>query len=195
MGSLLPVGVLFFSSYFSPSPRVSICLFFFFFQFQSLCFGLLNFILDPFTKVFYGFNSVLKLQFVIYCFFTIRSLFFWFLIWPLAFLLEFYWFSILFFNQSLCFFLFQFSPHSFDFFSFVEVLFFNLTLQFIFLDSLKVFFLISVFTLLLLIILFISSFFFRLHPSVFDMYFGIRFHIFCICHAFDLIIWVTSFKC
>ena len=68
MGSLLPVGVLFFSSYFSPSPRVSICLFFFFFQFQSLCFGLLNFVLDPFTKVFYGFNSVLKLQFVIYCF-------------------------------------------------------------------------------------------------------------------------------
>jgi len=34
MGSLLPVGVLFFSSYFSPSPRVSICLFFFFFNFN-----------------------------------------------------------------------------------------------------------------------------------------------------------------
>jgi hypothetical protein len=39
-----------------------------FFQFHSLCFLLFIFIFDPFRKALYVFNSVLKLQFVIYCF-------------------------------------------------------------------------------------------------------------------------------
>jgi len=38
------------------------------FQFQSLCFLLLNFIIDPFIKFYYVFNLVLKLYFVIYYF-------------------------------------------------------------------------------------------------------------------------------
>jgi hypothetical protein len=48
----------------------------FFFQFQFLSFLLLIFIFGPLRKEFYVFNLVLKLQFVIYFFFSIRSLFF-----------------------------------------------------------------------------------------------------------------------
>jgi hypothetical protein len=106
-----------FSFFFSFFTRESACSssFLFVFQFQFLWFLLLIFIFGPLRKVFYVFNLVLKLQFVIYFFFYSLLILLIFDFFSLALSLKFYWFSISSFNQNLCFF-FQFSPHSFDFF-------------------------------------------------------------------------------
>jgi len=125
-GRFVTDGHFLFSSFFSFFTRESACSssFLFVFQFQFLCFLLLIFIFGPLRKVFYVFNLVLKLQFVIF-FFSIRSLFFWFLIFfPLVLSLKFYWFLISSFNQSLCFF-FNLALILLIFFSFCYSFFFQ----------------------------------------------------------------------
>jgi hypothetical protein len=101
--------------------------FFFIFQFQSLCFLLIIFILDPFIKKNYVFNLVLsyKLSYIICFQFGLYSFDFWFF--SLALLLKFYWFSIssirvyivlFFFNLALILFIFFLLLKFFFFFQF-----------------------------------------------------------------------------
>jgi hypothetical protein len=90
--NLLPMVISsFFFLLFSLPVKVQVYPFFLFvFQFQSLCFLLLIFVHDPFKKVFYVFNSVLKLQFIIYCFHQFGRYFFDLSFLPLDLLLKFY---------------------------------------------------------------------------------------------------------
>jgi hypothetical protein len=104
--------------FFFLSTRESACLssFLFVFQFQSLCFLLLIFFLSHFRKVFYIFNLVLKLQFVIF-FFSICFLLFWFLIFSLdSFIKILLIFDFILQSKFMLFYFFQYIPHSFDFF-------------------------------------------------------------------------------
>jgi len=80
MSGLSSVGVFFFFFLLFSLSQSKYMFVLFFFQFQSLCFGWLNFILDPFTNFFF----MISIQFLnynfSYIFFLIWSLFFWFLI-------------------------------------------------------------------------------------------------------------------
>jgi hypothetical protein len=114
----------FFSTFLSFPIKVHVCPFFFLFSFSALIFFIIYFHHWPFWKVFYVFNSVLKLQFVIYIFSQIRSLFFWFVIFTLgSFVNVLSVFNFILQSKFMLLF-FQFSLHSFDFFFSLLIIFF-----------------------------------------------------------------------
>ena len=186
--SLVVISFFFFLLFSLPDKARVFPLFFFLFQFQFLYFLSHIFISSLFRKVLYVFNSVLELEAVIYCFFqsSLYSCGFSFSL--LTLFLKFYWFSISSFNQSLCCLIFSnlalILLISFSFcWSFFLFLFSSLTLKFNFFRCLQIYFFISIFTLILLIIFSIWPILFPGYILlVFDL-FGIRLYDFFICHS------------